>query len=165
MLRSHLQRAKHFLALGVPGTAKDTFVNRFVDLWDSPSLKTLAVVQKSIIGLDNSMRSPLCLSPIRTGIASVLPTLRYSSLQRLGSYGLLRSGVPACFHNCSLHVSAASRQKPAMQAAAWKERPTAGIAGRPNVPGGPFRRPPHKKRRGPITERRSAPRSHLGPGD
>ncbi|CAL8471292.1 g10834 [Coccomyxa elongata] len=50
------------------------------------------------------------------------------------------------------------------RAAAWGDRPSLGKTGRASAPGAPLRRPPHKKRRGPITERRSAPRSQFGAG-
>lgn len=161
-----MQRVQHFLAFDVPAFGAATYESVPVHLWKSHSLKTCAVVQEGIIGSATSMSFPSCMCPIGDRIANVSPTLRYSSLQQLGSCPILFCAGPLSSQGRSLHVSVAFRQKSAVQrAAAWGERPSAGKTGRPNAPGAPSRRPAHKKRRGPITERRSAPRSQYGAGE
>ena len=166
MLRSHLQRVQHLLALHVPAIAGATFDSVPVILWKSQSMKTCAVAQKGIVGLASSMKFSSQLRPIWADGANVSSMLRYSSLQLLGNYRLLCCAGPAFSQGRSLHVSMWFRQKSAMQrAAAWGDRPSLGKTGTPRAPGAPLRRPPHKKRRGPITERRSTPRSKFGAGE
>ncbi len=160
-----MQRVQQVLALHVPAFGAATFESVPVFLGKFHSLKTCEIVQKGIFGIGSSMTFPSCMYPSQTGNANVLQSMRYSNLQQLGSYRLLCCARPAFSQGRSLHVSVAFRQKPAMQrAAAWGARPPAGRTNRPVAPGAPWRRPPHKKRRGPVTERRSVPRSQFGAG-
>lgn len=161
MLRNCIHRVQHIVSLSIPDLAILSSGRVPVQSSGSHSLKTCTERKKDtiILAASESFQSFLC--PMGARIAQLPRAMRCSISEQLGSQRLTVS--PTLSQAREIHGSMLLRQKGVMQrTSAWGGRAPAHGSSRPNAFGAPPRRPPNRKRRGPITERRLRPGQSFG---